>query len=105
MIVTEIETEEYRKSEYAIDSTFTRRWSPRSVTGEEISEQELMALFEAARWAPSFFNGQPWRFLYARRNTEHWDRFFGLMGEFNQGWTKDAAALMVVDGRWVRVSL
>lgn len=55
-----------------------------------------MPLFEAARWAPSSYNNQPWRFLYAKRDTEHWDRFFGLLVPFNQSWTKRAAALVVI---------
>lgn len=55
-----------------------------------------MSLFEAARWAPSSYNNQPWRFIYARKNTEHWNRLFDLMGEFNQQWAKNAAVLLVI---------
>ncbi len=66
------------------------------MSGEEVSEQDLMILFEAARWAPSSYNNQPWRFLYARRNTDNWDLFFTLLGEGNQVWTKEAAVLVVV---------
>lgn len=66
------------------------------MSGETIQEEELMALFEAARWAPSSYNNQPWRFLYAKRNTEHWEKFLKLMGEFNQGWAKNAAVLVVI---------
>ena len=46
------------------------------------------SLFEAARWAPSAFNGQPWLFLYARRDTPEWERFLDLLIPFNQGWVK-----------------
>jgi nitroreductase len=84
-----------RRADYPIDNLFLDRWSPRAMTGEEIPEKELMTLFEAARWAPSSYNNQPWRMLYARRNTPHWKLFFDLMGEFNQGWTKNAAALIL----------
>jgi hypothetical protein len=52
-----------RKPTYPIDSLFLNRWSPRSMTGEELDDEDLMTLFEAARWAPSSFNNQPWRFL------------------------------------------
>jgi nitroreductase len=69
------------------------------MTGEEMSDQELMPLFEAARWAPSSYNSQLWRFLYAKRNTPHWQAFFDLMTEFNQSWTKNAAALVVCISR------
>ena len=65
------------------------------MSGEEISVAELMVLFEAARWAPSSYNNQPWRFLYARRNTPPWNSFLGLLIEQNQGWAKNAAVLIV----------
>jgi nitroreductase len=86
---------EKRQAEYPIDSLFLDRWSPRAMSGEEISEEELMSLFEAAKWAPSSYNNQPWRILYARRNTEHWPLFFHLLIEFNQTWCGKAAALVL----------
>lgn len=84
-----------RKSDHLIDNIFLDRWSPRAMSGEPIQHEELMVLFEAARWAPSSYNNQPWRFLYARRGTSHWPLFFDLMAEFNQSWAKNAAALVV----------
>lgn len=92
----EKEVQKVRKSEYSIQPLILNRWSPRAMTGEEISDNELMAFFDAARWAPSSYNNQPWRFLYAKRNTSSWPLFFNLLIEFNQGWTKYAAALVVV---------
>jgi Nitroreductase family len=56
-----------RVADYAIHPQFTDRWSPRAFTGETIPEETLLSFFEAARWAPSAYNSQPWRFLYARR--------------------------------------
>ncbi len=85
-----------RTPAFEINSIILNRWSPRAMTGEELPNNELMSLFEAARWAPSSFNNQPWRFIYATRGTEHWDRLFNLMVDFNKGWAKDAAALVVV---------
>ncbi len=85
-----------RKATYPIGNIFLQRWSPRAMTGEQLSEQKLLSLFEAARWAPSSYNNQPWRFLYAKRNTKEWDVFFDLMVEFNQSWAKNASALVVV---------
>lgn len=90
------EIQENRKTGYSINPMIQNRWSPRSMTGEPISDEELMSLFEAARWAPSSYNNQPWRFLYAKRDTEQWPLFFNLMGEFNQSWTKNAAVLLVM---------
>jgi nitroreductase len=84
-----------RKADYPIDSVFLDRWSPRAMSGEPITEEELFTLFEAARWAPSSFNNQPWRILYARRDTPLWPLFFNLLVEFNQSWAKHAAALVI----------
>lgn len=85
-----------RTADHPIDPIFLERWSPRAFTGEDLPQEVLMRLLEAARWAPSSSNVQPWRFLYARRSSPHWDRFFGLLIEFNQSWCKDAGALLVV---------
>ena len=90
------EVKNIRKPEHEINPLILSRWSPRSMTGEEISDEELMSLFEAARWAPSSYNNQPWRFIYAKRNTDHWNRLFNLMVEFNQSWAKNAAVLIVI---------
>lgn len=94
------EEESVRYSEYKINPLILNRWSPRSMTGdEELSNEEIMPIFEAARWAPSAFNTQPWRFIYAKRNTvreEVWNRFFNLLVEGNKEWAKNAAVLTVV---------
>ncbi len=88
-----------RKPTYPIQPLILHRWSPRAMSGESLSDEELMPLFEAARWAPSSYNGQPWRFLYAKRDTPHWKTFFNLLVEFNQSWCKNAAVLVVVIAR------
>ena len=85
-----------RTADHAIDPLFLERWSPRAFAPEIISEADLLRLFEAARWAPSSYNSQPWRFIYARRGTAHWDKLLGLLNEFNQSWAKGAAALAIV---------
>ena len=90
---------EIRKADHKIEPFLLDRWSPRAMSGEEISREELMRLFEAARWAPSSFNAQPWRALYARRGTEHWQTFFDLLVNANKGWAKDAAVLVVFISR------
>ena len=87
---------DFRKPEQEINEIFINRWSPRAMSGQEIDEKTLLTLFEAARFAPSANNNQPWRFIYARRNTKHWDTFFKLLAEGNQVWAKNAAALIVV---------
>ena len=92
-----------RTPDYPIDALFTRRWSPRSFTGDGIEPAELFALLEAARWAPSGFNAQPWRFIYGRRDTPGWDPIFHSLAEFNQGWAHRAAALVLIISktRWI----
>jgi nitroreductase len=92
---------EIRKADFPIEPLLLDRWSPRAMSGEEIAEEELMRLFEAARWAPSSFNTQQWRALYARRGTEHWPVFFDLLVEANKSWAKNAAALVVFISRKV----
>jgi nitroreductase len=86
----------FRHADYPIEPLFVDRWSPRAMNGTSLSEQELMPLFEAARWAPSTYNEQEWRFLYARRETPHWPVFFNLLMEANQVWCQHAAVLCVV---------
>lgn len=86
---------ELRIATHHVDRIFVDRWSPRSMSGEEISETELMTLFEAARWAPSSMNNQPWRILYAHRGSEHWPLYFNLLVESNRVWCVNAAALVL----------
>lgn len=91
-----------RKPDYPIDPLFTDRWSARAMTGESISNHELLTLFEAARWAPSAGNSQPWRMFYAHRDTEHWPVFFNLLVEANQAWCRLAAVLVVFASSTIR---
>ncbi|MCB1215573.1 MAG: nitroreductase family protein, partial [Deltaproteobacteria bacterium] len=52
---------DHRDPQFDIAPIFYERWSPRSMSGELLDKEELMSLFEAARWAPSSYNNQPWR--------------------------------------------
>lgn len=91
-----IKIEDYRKADYPIEPLFVQRWSPRAMSGEALSENEILTLFEAARWAPSTYNEQEWRFLYARRGTPQWPDFFNLLVEGNRAWCQRAALLAVI---------
>ena len=75
---------------------FVDRWSPRGFSDEPITEAELLIFLEAARWAPSSFNSQPWRFLYALREQPGFESFLGPLIDFNRGWAKHAAALVYI---------
>jgi len=99
MQLTMIKGSEVRQADFPIDKIFIDRWSPRAMSGEGISREELMRLFEAARWAPSSFNAQQWRALYAHRDTKHWQTFFDLLVDANKIWAKNAAVLIVFISR------
>lgn len=79
-----------------IEDLIVRRWSPRSFDGSEIPQEDLEVIFEAAGWAPSAFNIQPWTFLYARRGDPNWERFASLLVDFNRSWAEDASVLVFV---------
>jgi len=85
-----------RKAGYPIHEMILNRWSPRAFSSEPVSDTELMTIFEAARWAQSSFNNQPWRFLYARTGSANWQQFFNLLEPGNQVWTSKAQLLVVV---------
>jgi nitroreductase len=84
-----------RAIDHDVASLFVDRWSPRAMSGDGITEAELMTLFEAARWAPSSMNNQPWRVMFARRTSPHWPLFFDLLADANKVWCARAAALLV----------
>ncbi|HEX2764163.1 MAG TPA: nitroreductase family protein [Allosphingosinicella sp.] len=83
-----------RIADHPVDPLFLERWSPRAFDGSEIADEDLMTMFEAARWAPSAFNSQPWRFLYAKRGDANWQLFLSLLIPFNQSWAHSASVLI-----------
>jgi nitroreductase len=91
-----------RTADHPIASLFLDRWSPRSFSGEAIPDADLFTILEAARWAPSASNLQPWRFLYAKRDSVDWPRFFETLSPGNQGWVADTAVLMAVVSKRTR---
>jgi nitroreductase len=89
-------TSNQRTADHVIDRQFLDRWSPRAFTDDKLPEDTLLTFLEAARWAPSSYNAQPWRFVYARRGTVHWSRFLTFLNEFNHNWAQHAAAVVIV---------
>jgi nitroreductase len=76
------------------------RWSPRGFDrGHEIGDDHVVALLEAARWAPSAGNSQPWRFLVTRRGESAYGRLFAALNPGNQAWAGAASALVLVAAR------
>ena len=85
-----------RQADYPVNGQFTARWSPRSYTGEPIGSDQVMCMLEAARWAPSSNNAQPWRFAVVLRQDPEWDALFATLNPNNQVWAGKASALVAV---------
>jgi nitroreductase len=90
-----VNPETVRRTEYEIDPVYLRRWSSRSFDSRPIEEHVLMSLFEAARWATSANNEQPWRFIVAQTAEER-ERFYTFISESNREWCAKAPVLILV---------
>ena len=88
-------------NKYDIHPLIKRRWSPRSFESRMVEKEKLQRLFEAARWAPSAFNMQPWRFIVGLKGTKSYDKIMDSLIEFNQNWAKLAPVLVLVAGNKV----
>ncbi|MEK3725354.1 nitroreductase family protein [Paenibacillus sp. FSL H8-0034] len=89
------EVQAHRKPEYPVTPLFLNRWSPRAYSDQPVSEQDLHTLLEAAHWAPSSFNDQPWRFIVAKTD-EQLAVFHDFLSEFNRSWASKAPVLILV---------
>lgn len=79
-----------------IDEIIARRYSPRAYTNKIVDETTMHVLLDAARWAASSGNSQPWRFIYARNNeSETWDKLLDCLTDSNKAWAKSAPVLML----------
>ncbi|WP_380872012.1 nitroreductase [Sphingomonas sp. DBB INV C78] len=85
-----------RIPDHPVDPLFVDRWSPRSFTGEPVPDAVLQSAFEAARWAPSASNAQPWRFIVARPGDAEWADFVSLLLPRNRLWAERASALILI---------
>jgi nitroreductase len=84
------------QTKYPIEDLIARRWSPRAFEERQVEPDKLKSLFEAARWAPSSSNEQPWRFLAATRdNQSDYDKLFSCLSEGNSKWVFRAPVLML----------
>ena len=84
------------QTQFPIHELLKKRWSPRAFDERPVEADKLLSLFEAARWAPSSNNGQPWRFLVAgKENKAEYDRLFNCLVEGNQKWAHRAPVLLL----------
>lgn len=97
MTLTAHETHEKKKAPHVegVLPIFHERWSPRSFSNRDVTRETLAKVFEAARWAASSFNEQPWRFIVGLRGSESYQHIFDSLGEFNQKWTVHAPILIL----------
>ena len=84
-----------------IHPLLARRWSPRSFSSQKVDPQTLKRIFEAARWAPSSFNDQPWRFIVGQKGDPTYSRIMETLVEFNQKWASTAPVLILAVGKTV----
>ena len=85
-----------RTTSNQVARVFLDRWSPRSFTDEVLPDDVLASGFEAARWAPSGFNLQPWRFIYSKRHSQSWEAFLESLSSSNREWASKASALILI---------
>jgi nitroreductase len=85
-----------RHADHAIAEQFLTRWSPRAFADTPMSQAQLMSVLEAARWAPSASNNQPWRFVWGLRGDAGFAAIAETLVPFNQAWAEKAAALVMV---------
>jgi nitroreductase len=87
-----------------IHDVLARRWSCRAFDRDRpVSREQIVALLEAARWSPSCFGDQPWRFLVWDRNTDEaaWQKAFDCLVEWNRNWVKNAPVLILTTANTV----
>jgi nitroreductase len=80
---------------YPIHRLLESRWSPRAFNGVPVEQARLQRIFEAARWAPSSMNLQPWNFIVGLKNSETYDQIYSVLAEFNQLWAGTAPVLVL----------
>ena len=82
-----------------VPEVILQRWSPRAFSDKQVSNEDLKKVFEAARWAASSYNEQPWRFFVGRKGDVTYKKIFDALIEFNQAWTKSAPVLILSIGK------
>jgi len=82
--------------EFPVNELIQNRWSPRAFSDKLVPQEVLRSLFEAARWAPSSSNEQPWAYIVATKDDpENFEKSLGALVEFNANWAKKAPVLVI----------
>jgi len=96
LTATEINKMKYAQpSAEGVLPVILERWSPRAFADRDVNPADLKTVFEAARWAPSSYNEQPWRYFAGHRNSETYKKIFETLVPFNQGWARSAPVLIL----------
>jgi nitroreductase len=86
--------------DYEIIEAFKQRWSPRAFSDQPVEREKLRRAFEAARWAASSYNEQPWRFILGIKGAgDTYEKILNSLVEFNQSWAQTAPVLMLIAGK------
>lgn len=80
---------------YPINHLLEQRWSPRAFREKMVEKEKILSILEAARWAPSAMNEQPWRFIVGVKGDGTWDKIFDALVEWNQQWAGKAPVLIL----------
>jgi nitroreductase len=99
--MTTTDNKNSRVAKASVEPMFTERWSSKAFLDKQLSEDEIASLFEAAHWAPSSNNGQPWLFAYATDGPDR-ERFNGVLNERNARWSTKSAMLVIVFAQTVK---
>jgi nitroreductase len=96
-VSTPISFEKLAETDAAVHDLFRQRWSPRAFSSRDVSSEDLRSVLEAARWAASSYNEQPWRFFIARKSDpEPFKRFLDVLVPANQVWASSAPVLIIM---------
>jgi nitroreductase len=94
-MIEEIIEHKVAAPEYPVINLIKKRWSPRAFSSIPIEHEKIMSLIEAARWAPSCFNEQPWTFILFKKNQDAYKKIIDIISPKNQLWAK-AAPLIIL---------
>ncbi|MDQ2711790.1 MAG: nitroreductase family protein [Acidobacteriota bacterium] len=95
-VLTDIPSEKLANTLPSVHEIFRARWSPRAFADRPVSSEDLKTILEAARWAASSYNEQPWRFIVAgKTDGAFYEKLLGLLDPFNQAWARSAPVLII----------